>query len=446
MTTILNLRHIHPTKVEDTNHDYHVYAESTVDTRRCPHCHGGQIIGFGRYQKLIRDLPVHGKRVGIYLDSKRFRCRSCAKTFFEQIPEVDERRDMTRRLVEWIGKKSIKHPFAHVADETGVALNTVRAIFADYVNELEKTVRFETPQWMGIDEIHIIRRPRAVIGNIESNTIVELLPDRNKKTVATYLSRLPGREKVRYVAMDMWTPYRDACQAVLPQAQIVVDKFHVLRMANHAMEVVRKAHRAALQPNQRRRLMHDRFILLRRPGDLSDQQRLILDGWLANYPQLAAAYKAKEAFFGLYGCATKEEARRYYDAWQKTLPADLEPAFKDITTAFRTWEPLILAYFDHRITNAFSESMNNLIRLMNRLGRGYSFDALRAKVLYTDKLHKTARPGFERSPAAADHMAGRRIVGFMTRDDMQTTADEGQPINYGVDITTLMRLLESGEL
>lgn len=445
MTSILNLRHIRPIRVEEADHDYHIRAESTVETARCPHCQSQQIIGFGRYEILIRDLPVHGKRVGIYLQRRRYRCRSCTRTFAESIPEIDDRREMTARLVDWIGRQAIKRPFAQVAEEVGVVEGTVRLIFADYVSELSKTVRFETPQWMGIDEIHIIRRPRAVIGNIESNTIVELLPDRNKKTVATYLSKLPGKEKVRYVAMDMWTPYRDACQAVLPQAQIVVDKFHVLRMANHAIETVRKAHRATLQPNQRRRLMHDRFILLRRPGDLSEQQRLILDGWLANYPALAAAYKAKESFFGLYDCSTTTEAKRYYDAWQKALPAEIAHAFNDITTAFKTWEPLILTYFDHRITNAFSESMNNLIRLMNRLGRGYSFDALRAKVLYTDRLHKTGRPRFERRTASADHMAGARVVGFMTRDSLQT-AGEVAPINYGVDITTLTRLLEEGQL
>ncbi|WP_237172684.1 hypothetical protein [Paenibacillus lutimineralis] len=57
---------------------------------------------------------------------------------------------------------------------------TVRNIFRDYINRLEKTVSFEIPNWLGIDEIHIIK-PRCVITNIEERTLVDFLPNRNKR-------------------------------------------------------------------------------------------------------------------------------------------------------------------------------------------------------------------------------------------------------------------------
>jgi transposase len=87
-------------------------------------------------------------------------------------------------------------------------------------------IDIETPQWMGIDEIHLIIKPRGVIANIQNNTIVELLPNRNKDTIIKYLSKLEGRETIQYVAMDMWAPYRGACQIALPDARIIIDKFH----------------------------------------------------------------------------------------------------------------------------------------------------------------------------------------------------------------------------
>lgn len=54
-------------------------------------------------------------------------------------------------------------------------------------------------------------------------------------TVINYLYQIPNRERIHYVAMDMWKPYKDAVNEVLPQAKIVVDKFHVVRMANDAI-------------------------------------------------------------------------------------------------------------------------------------------------------------------------------------------------------------------
>ena len=162
----------------------------------------------------------------------------------EPLPDADEARAMTRRLMDWIGKQAVKRTFSSIAEEVGVVEGTIRLIFKDYVyvDALERTIRFETPKWMGIDEIHLIR-PRCVITNIQNNTIVDMLINRNKDTVAKYLFKLPERNKVQYVAMDMWIPYRAAVEAVLPDARIVIDKFHVVRMVNDAMQKVKVAPR-----------------------------------------------------------------------------------------------------------------------------------------------------------------------------------------------------------
>ena len=137
---------------------------------------------------------------------------------------------------------------------------TVRSIFRDYINELEKAAHFEISQWMGIDEIHLIK-PRCVVSNIQNNTIVEILKDRNKPIVTRYLSQLKGLDQVRYVAMDMWRPYREAVETIIPGAKIVIDKFHVARMASDSLERVRKSLGEKLTPKQRRGFMHDRFVL-----------------------------------------------------------------------------------------------------------------------------------------------------------------------------------------
>ncbi|WP_281273242.1 transposase [Solilutibacter pythonis] len=90
-----------------------------------------------------------------------------------------------------------------------------------------------------------------MISNIGNNTLVDLLPNRNKDSVLKYLAKLDRRDKVQVVAMDMWTPCRDAVETVLPHATIVIDKFHVVSMANDAVEKARKGLRGALTPSQR---------------------------------------------------------------------------------------------------------------------------------------------------------------------------------------------------
>ena len=461
-TNILNLPDYKVVRVEESDHDYHVYAEVSNLPGVCSACRSDKLIGHGRNEQVIRDLPTHGKRLAIYVDTRRWRCQSCGKTFMEALPAVNAKREMTDRLVKWIGQQSLKRTFASIADDTGLDEKTIRNIFRDYINELEAEFRFETPKWVGIDEIHLIK-PRCVISNIRNNTIIDMLPNRDKKTVVNYLYNLQGKSEVQYVAMDMWTPYRDAVQAVLPDARIVIDKFHVVRMANDAVEKVRKSLREQLTPKQRRGLMHDRFVLLKRERDLNDQERLLMDGWTKNYPALGEAYRLKEDFYGIYEAGTPEEAMRRYEAWYRAISTEIRPYFADLIRAFTNWQPFILNYFEHPVTNAYTESLNSLIRVMNRLGRGYSFEALRAKILFTEGIHsrKQARPKFERKRASEPVEMGRALpddaMGYgppvlekVRAMKPPKEADQHKapppPKNYGADISTLIRMIEAGEL
>lgn len=433
---ILNLPDYTVTRLEETTHDYHVYAAVDSAPDACIACRSTNVVGHGRSEQLIRDLPTHGKRVGIYVDVQRYRCRGCGKTFGQRLPHVDEKREMTARLVKWVGAQSLRRTFASLAEDIGTDEKTVRNIFRDHVRHLEATVRFETPRWLGIDEIHILRRPRCIVCNIEQQTAINLLPNRNKSTVATYLQQLPNRNRVQYVTMDMWNPYRDAIASIIPHATVIVDKFHVLRQANQALETTRKAIRVSLTPKQRRALMRDRFVLLKRRRDLTDQETLLLSGWAENFPAIKAAYELKEGFFGIYECQTRHQALTAYAAWRQQIPPELELAFRSLTGAMHNWKDEVFAYFDHRITNAYTESLNNLIRVMNRLGRGYSFEVLRAKILFTEGMQKTKRPPFERQGVTEK---GKATVGFMLVTDRE---ENSETIHYGASISTLVRLLE----
>ncbi len=329
----INLPAYQVTKVAENEHDYHIDAEAKDHPTICQICDSADIVGFGRNEQLVRDLPMHGKRVGIYVDTRRYRCRTCNKTFYEKLPAVDVKRVMTSRLVKWMGQQAIKRPFAHIADEIGVTENTVKNVFNDYINELERAIRFETPLWMGIDEIHIIKKPRCVISNIENNTIVNILRDRTKKTVMDYLSRLKGRDEVKCVAMDMWEPYKDAIRTVMPQATIVIDKFHVVRMANQCLEAVRKEIRGSLTDKQRRGLMHDRFILLKPEANLQGLDLITLESWTKNYPALGAAYRAKEDFFAIYDAMSVSEGLGRFREWETSLAPEIKDAFYPLTRA-----------------------------------------------------------------------------------------------------------------
>lgn len=433
---ILNLPSFNILDIKETDFDYQILVESVSPPSMCVHCGFADLQRFGTKKQFFYDTPMHGKRVGITVNRQRYRCKNCGSTFFENLWDMDDKRMATVRLVEYIQKQSLNRTFTSIAVEVGMDEKTIRNIFRDYVSFLAETVKFETPRFLGIDEIHILKKPRCVVANIEENTIIDLLFNRNKETVTRYLMNLPNKEKIQYVAMDMWQPYREAVNDVFSKAKIIVDKFHVVRMANTALEDIRKAHRKSIEPKQRRQLMRDRYVLLKRYHDLTPQDMLLLDLWTANFPKLKMAYDLKEDFFKIWDSKSRIEAYDKYQQWVTRIPDEMKAAFKPIVTAIKNWEEEVFNYFDHPITNAYTESLNNLVRVINRLGRGYSFDALRAKILFTEGFPKQKANGHSKK-------SQMRGFGYLMQQPSEVLWSSDQTY-LGVPISTLISAIEEG--
>jgi transposase len=417
MFNILNLPDWRVLEVIEAPHDYHITADYLVQPIACVHCASDQFYKFGTMKQVFMDLPHHGKRTGITIDRQRFKCKACGRTFSEPLPDMDEQRTATKRLITYIERESLTKTFLSVAEDVGLHEKTIRNIFHEYVERLGDSVKFVTPRWLGIDEVYLVRKMRCVLTNVEENTVVEMLEKRDKRTLANYFQRVSDREKVELVTIDMWRPYLDVAQAMMPQAIVIIDKFHVVKMANGALETVRKATREGLTDRQRRTLKKDRYILLRPRSELDAKDTLLLETWTKNFTLLGQAYELKESFFEIYDAGSKTEAAKRFDAWRASVPDELETAFGPLIAAWSNWEEHILNYFDSPITNAYTEALNGVIKLVNRKGRGYSFDVIRAKILYGEGPYKVKRDKFLKrqrkqatqiqiDPSAMEHLLG----------------------------------------
>ncbi len=280
---------------------------------------------------------------------------------------------------------------ASVAADVGLTEGTIRNIIGDHIAELEYRYQFETPEILGVDEAHLNKTMRFVMTNIKERTIIDIGASREKKDVIAAFERLKNKEHVKYVTMDMWTQYRDATYLCLPNATIVIDKFHVVKMANKAADTARMAIKAELPADQYKLLKRDKYLIRARRRDLTLKQSFILEGWLINHPNLHAAYEAKEGFFEIFD-NTEYDSNSAYEAyleWLDSIPTGVKGYFSDVEKACRNWKVEVFNYFDKRITNAYTESANNLIKHIYKQGRGYGFAVLRARVLFDPKLHKT---------------------------------------------------------
>lgn len=403
----------------------------------------GLLHGHGTLLQSYRDTPIHGKTVQLQIHRRRYRCQSCSKTMFDPIADLDNKRQATKRLVDYLRKHCFQETFAALARQVDLDEKTIRNIFEDYTEELEAQFRFVTPRYLGIDELMLIGDYRAVITNIERRTVFDMRATRLKADLLPYFKSLRDKDSVEWVAMDMYGVYRQVVKATLPQARIVVDRFHIQRMGNEALEKLRKRLRKTLPERQRLKLKDERHLLLKRQHDLSPEAAERMLAWFTQFPQLSEVHALKEGFLSIWDHKERSSAEQAYQVWLTRIPAELVATFKDLTTAMTNWRDEIFNYFDHPVTNAYTESVNNLTRVMNRMGRGYSFEVIRARMLYNGAARKNGAVMVQ-EPAKDDPQPPVIFYQKMGSSSPPRQRMVTRLVEYGPSIDTLARLLEDG--
>ncbi|HEX8087401.1 MAG TPA: ISL3 family transposase [Blastocatellia bacterium] len=383
---------------QETDYDIKLKAVAPYTLAACPNCSSpDQFFRHGRREQFFMDTPMLGKRVGLLIQRQRYRCATCNQVFFQPLPEMDEKRVATRRLIEFIRRQAIKRPFLSVSEDVGLDEKTIRNIFADYIEEMDHKVHWDNSEWIGLDEVHVGGAFRCVVTDIKERCLIDLLPNRYFSTLSDAFFN-KAIKKVDVVCMDMHDPYRKAVELWLPGATIVADKFHVMQLVSEALVKVRKAVGRTLSKKQRDTLRAESAeLLLVNRHQLDPMQQVRRDEWLSNFADLRTAYDLKEEFADIYLVNKKQGAWQRYLTWkQKVMSVGTTP-FTDVVRAIDKWLNEFLNYFDFpQVTNAYTESINNRIKLANLIGRGYSFDVLRGKCLYAEGHFKIRMPKFEK--------------------------------------------------
>ena len=428
--------------IKDENNDYHIELITVEQMYYCPYCGSEDVVKNGASPKNIRDLNMFGGRVELCVDNPRYKCKECKRTFLYPYESIAPNQRMTLRLRNYIKEKSLMQSFTSLEDELGISDTIIKRLFMERIGELDAARKLKAPRVLGIDENHLHRVYRAVFTDVENGRILEILPDRNKVSIRKFIQSLPGYEGIKCFTMDMWRPYRDAVYELLPNAVIVVDKFHVIKQLNYALESIRVSLRNAQEKGERRRLRYSRFNLLRNFEDLTQRQRNQLEDLFLDYPQFETPYYLKEEFRSIYNCHTRAEAQQAYQMWKQHIKG-YKP-FEDVADTIDEWHYEVFNYFVFPYTNAVTESLNKVINDIDNKGKGYTFDILRAKALYGTKATKPAK--FKRITMFPDtggrvSASGMGYAGFHTMNTRMVMTE-----GWGVDIAELQQNVDDGNL
>lgn len=357
----------------------------------CPRCGTvDKLYRHGPDWRAFRDVPSFPHHVIFRLKVQRWKCRECSVTFSQDLPDMDGHRQMTKRCVAYIQHHGVARTFSDIAREVGVDEKTVRQICTERFAAQMADWELWAPRLLGIDELMLGGEMRGIFVDLGGKRTIDLTPGVTRGQMGTWLWKLPDRHDVKVVTMDMTRAYRDAVAIAMPNAKIVMDKFHVLRYADDALRHVRARARRKANGGDGKNPHRNVSLLRMRGHRLNEEQEMALDGILANNPLVKVGYEAKEAFHNIWRAKGRRDAEVRYMQWKIGLPDEVRREFGAVARMVDRWHKEIFTYFEFPATNAFVENRNGLIKIANRAGRGYTFDVIRAKALLMKPLAKMA--------------------------------------------------------
>jgi len=278
--------------------------------------------------------------------------------------------------------------FSDVAELTLLSWDTVKTIVKthlakDYGKPFLKGVRY-----LGIDEIHVGKKGRfyTIVIDLEDGRILWAKPGRGGAALRGFWRRLRlAKAKIEAVATDMSAAYWSAVLEHLPDAALVFDKFHIIKLMNERLDDLRRQMVREAEGPLKLRIKGTRFLLLRNPENLPEDQIPKLDEALQLNEPLLLAWYLKEELRELWNQRSPQKMAAFLKDWCLKAEQTAIGQLRKMAKTLRTHASGILAYAKHPITSAKLEGINNKIKTLTK--RSYGFHDENFFILKLLSLH-----------------------------------------------------------
>jgi len=362
--------------------------ESRRGGLRCGRC--GRRHRGGSYDtrpaRLWRHLDLGPWEVYLRARLRRFRCSRCEAVVTEAAPWAEHASTFTREFEDVVSFFTQQTSKTVVSRVMKIAWPTVGTIVRRTVARRGTPLSQRKLRRLGVDEISYRRHHKylTLVADHETGQVVWGGEGKSAQTLDGFFDALgeEASKHVELVSLDMSAAFIASIRRRLPHATVVFDPFHVVKLANEAVDKVRRAQvRALAGTADTSALKKTRWILLKAPENLRPEERyqLSLIG-KANRP-LYRAYLLKEALRAVYAARTGSAARRRLEDWLAWAHRSRLPPFVKLARTLRQHFEGIIAAVEHGLSNGRLEGLNSKVRLLSHRAFGFhSADALLALV------------------------------------------------------------------
>lgn len=351
----------------------------------CPHCGSQRLRTKDSFVRRIRHI-LYGQRPSwLQLKAHKYLCRGCGKYFNSRFQGIRPRKQATEPCRVEIARLH-HHGWTqrHLSRQLRLGSATIERWYHDqFVIKNRELMNAHCPRVMGIDEHFFTRKAgyATTIANLASGRVFDVVLGRSELSLRGYLRSLIGRDRVRVVVMDFSETYRSLAKKYFPNALIVGDRFHAVRMVNHQfiktwaeLDPVGRKNRGLLS------------LMRRHPDHFHPGQKERLNSYLEKIPGLKALYLFWQDLLRLLrrkGCNQRQcreiipEFLYIIEELRKTPFVHLQK----LGETLNNWKEEIARMFRFSKTNSITEGLHNKMEMISRRAYGFrNFENYRLRV------------------------------------------------------------------
>ncbi len=350
--------------------------QTRSDKLCCPICKSRHFIRSGSHLRRIRCVPIGGKQVFLEIKVQRIECLDCGAIRQEHLHFVTGKRSYSNRFSRLVLELSRIGTIKDVANHLHIGWDTVKDIQKRYLLRHYGNPDFKGLEYIGIDEFasrkgHVYK---TIVVNLQTGQVVYVGEGKGSDALIGFWKKVQKTGcDIKAVATDLSAAFISSVMNNAPQATLVFDHFHVVKLMNDTLDDIRRGlYRQEKDLNKRKVLKGTRWLLLCNGKDIFDKQfKGRLDNALKMNEPLMKTYYLKESLREIWTQVNKEKAKEVLEEWISQAYQAKIPGLTKFANTLKAHSWGILAWYDYQISTARLEGINNKIKTMKRQAYGY---------------------------------------------------------------------------
>lgn len=348
----------------------------------CPKCGGKSLVKNGTRTRNFAGLPIGGKRTVFRCVLQRYRCKAegCGFDRQQEISFAKGSRSYIRRLVPYVMDLLKIGTVKDVANLLGLGWDTVKEMHREYLSSRYGTPSLKGVSRIGIDEFAVRKGHvyKTIVVDLDTGRILHVGDGKGSDALDGFWKRAKRcGVDIKVVTIDMSAAFFASVVENAPNARIVFDHFHVVKLMNESVDKVRRdAYRNEKDKAVKKSIKGTKWLLMANRQDLEESEggTARLDQALELNRPLFEAYYLKEELREIWLQPDKKDADKKLTELVESMKATGNDHLIKTANTVMAYRSGILSWYDHRISNAKVEGLNNKIKVLKRVAYGFRDD------------------------------------------------------------------------